>query len=197
MEDALEPKITTKNPYFHVKFLDCAVYMSKLFNQNDFELCVTLCWAIWWESCKRKHDNDGMISNLCVDWAFAFFDVVHASSSKRVLPGDTRQMKAAISWIPPAPNLFRLDVDAGFDIMRNKFSVGAIIRDSEGLIRGAHALNIRNPGSVLAAELLAIRYGMDLCLHVGFSGVYLLRLERGGASSTQSHFRIWSVEYLL
>lgn len=62
-------------------------------------------------------------------------------------------------------------MDAGFDIMRNKFSVGAIIRDSEGLTIGAHALSIRNPGSVLAPELLAIRYGMDLCLQVGLSQV--------------------------
>lgn len=155
----------------NAKFLDCAIYMSKICNQDDFELFVTLCWAIWWEYCKWKHDNDGKISNLCVDWAFAFFEVVHASSSKCVLQEDARQMKTASPWIPPAPNLFRLDVDAGFDILRNKFSVGAIIRDSEGLTRGAHAICIRNPGSVLAAELLAIRYGLDLCLQVGLSQV--------------------------
>lgn len=102
-------------------------------------------------------------------------------------------MIAAISWIPPSPNFFRLNVDVGFDLTRNKFSVGAIIRDSNGLTRGAHALITRIPDSVLAAEILAIRCGLDLCLQVGIiSGGYLLGFKGGGASSPQPHLRIWS-----
>lgn len=77
-----------------------------------------------------------------------------------------------------ASTFYRLDVDAGFDNNNNKFSVGAIIRDYQGahaiinsVTKGAHAIIIRNPGSVDAAEILAIRWGMDLCLHIGLSNV--------------------------
>lgn len=36
-------------------------------------------------------------------------------------------------------NMLRLDVDAGFDDIRNRFSVGAVIRDSFGSVRVASA----------------------------------------------------------
>ncbi|XP_073059549.1 uncharacterized protein [Primulina eburnea] len=106
-----------------------------------------------------------------VDWVYAFLDSVRYSRLKYAVSGCTSQTSADHLWKPPSPNFFRLDVDAGFDTKRNKFSVGAIIRDSRGVTRGAHALIICNPGSVLAAEILAIRSGIDLCLQVGMSSV--------------------------
>ncbi|XP_073047718.1 uncharacterized protein [Primulina eburnea] len=106
-----------------------------------------------------------------VDWVYAFLDSVRYSRLECDVSVCASQTSADHLWKPPSSNLFRLDVDAGFDTTRNKFSVGAIIRDSRGVIRGAHALIICNPGSVLAAEVLAIRCGIDLCLQVGVSSV--------------------------
>ncbi|XP_073313571.1 uncharacterized protein [Primulina huaijiensis] len=106
-----------------------------------------------------------------VDWVCTFLDSVRYSRLKCAIPVCTSQISSDHLWKPPSTNLFRLDVDAGFDTRRNRFSVGAIIRDSQGVTRGAHALIICNPGSVLAAEILAIRCGMDLCLQVGVASV--------------------------
>lgn len=39
------------------------------------------------------------------------------------------------------------------------------------MTKGAQAIITRNPGSVLAAQILAIRCGMDLCLQVGVYNV--------------------------
>lgn len=74
-------------------------------------------------------------------------------------------------WKPPIPSHFRLDVDAGYDLQLNRFSVAAVIRDSQGLVCIAKSISIRNPGSVIAAELLALRYGMEMCLVFGISNV--------------------------
>ncbi|XP_075499819.1 uncharacterized protein LOC142538372 [Primulina tabacum] len=152
-------------------FLDCALYVSKRFNQEEFELFVTLCWAIWRETCIRKHDTKGKSMKFRVDWVYAFLDSVRNSRLKCAISVSASQISADHLWKPPLPDLFRLDVDAGFDTRRNKLSVGAIIRDSREVTIGAHALIICNPGSVLAAEILAIRCGMDLCLQVGVSSV--------------------------
>lgn len=75
------------------------------------------------------------------------------------------------SWEPLLPNHFRLDVDAGFDNVRNRFSVGVMVRDAQVLVRGAQACLIRHPGFVKGAELVAIYYGLDFCLQLGFSNV--------------------------
>lgn len=40
------------------------------------------------------------------------------------------------NWIPPIQNHFRVDVDAGFDVKRNAFSIEAIICDYLGKLVG-------------------------------------------------------------
>lgn len=99
VDDALEAKITTKNLYIHVEASRDFI-PTELVNQDDFELFVTLCWAIWMESCKRNHDTEGKISSLCVDWVYAFFDAVRASSLKCAIPVDSTQLTTTTSWIP-------------------------------------------------------------------------------------------------
>ncbi|XP_073051243.1 uncharacterized protein [Primulina eburnea] len=75
------------------------------------------------------------------------------------------------TWAPPMNSQYRLDVDAGFDSIRDKYSVGMVVRDAQGRVRGAKACPIRFPGSVACAELLAIRMGMDFCLGLGLDNV--------------------------
>lgn len=78
-------------------------------------------------------------------------------------------------WELPAPNNLRLYVDAGFDAARNRFSVGAVVRDDQGIVRGAAACVIRDPGTVIRAELCAIRFVMKFCLKLGMKDVCLLK----------------------
>ncbi|XP_073133667.1 uncharacterized protein [Henckelia pumila] len=54
---------------------------------------------------------------------------------------------------------------------RNKASVGVVVRNSQGVVLGAMAESIRNPGSVLGAELIAIRSGMDFCIRNGYLNI--------------------------
>lgn len=54
---------------------------------------------------------------------------------------------------------FKPDVDAGYKEFEGRFSVGAVIRNQLGHICVASAKRIQNPGSVLAAELIAIKVG--------------------------------------
>ncbi|XP_073023413.1 uncharacterized protein [Primulina eburnea] len=106
-----------------------------------------------------------------VDWAYAMMENFRKYSLAVSSGNNDAQISLEDKWVPPLPNYFRLDVDAGFDIRNNKFSVGAVVRNTLGQVCGAHASPIRYPGSVACAELLAIRNGMDLCLRVGLTNV--------------------------
>ncbi|XP_073129001.1 uncharacterized protein [Henckelia pumila] len=53
-------------------------------------------------------------------------------------------------WVKPPSGHFRLDVDAGFDDIKGRFSVGIIIRDCNGEIIAAQVSPIRNPDSLEA-----------------------------------------------
>ncbi|XP_073291059.1 uncharacterized protein [Primulina huaijiensis] len=90
-------------------------------------------------------------------------------------------------WVPPLPNYFRLDVDASFDIINNKFSVGAVVRNTMGKVCGAQASPIRCLGSVNCAELLANRSGMDLCLRIGLSNVCIFSDSLEAVKMVLSH----------
>lgn len=57
-------------------FIECVLYVLKCFNQDDFELFVTLCLAIWSEICKRKHASSGKRNSIGVTWVYAMFDSV-------------------------------------------------------------------------------------------------------------------------
>lgn len=62
-------------------------------------------------------------------------------------------------------------MDAGFDDHKNKFSVGIVVRDFKGQVRGASACNIRHHESMKGAKLHAIRHGMEFCLCFGLTGI--------------------------
>lgn len=74
-------------------------------------------------------------------------------------------------WQPPPSNMLRLDVDAGCDMCKNRFSVGVIVRDYNGTVLGAKACLLRHATSVKCAELYAIRFGIDFCLAQGYTNV--------------------------
>lgn len=74
------------------------------------------------------------------------------------------------SWKPLLPNHFILD-DVRFDSISNRYSTGIVIRDDKGGVCDANDCSIRNPGTVVGAELMAIRCGMNFCLHLGLTNV--------------------------
>lgn len=85
-------------------------------------------------------------------------------------------------WRPTPLDHFRVDVDAGFDDDKGFYTVGAVIRDSQGVLVAALASPIRNPSSVICGELTALIYGLIYAKIVSCttSGSFLTRLKRCG-----------------
>lgn len=66
-----------------------------------------------------------------------------------------------------------LNVDSRYDVVIGHFSVGAVTRDHDGIVRAASSCGIRCPGFVLSAELYAILHGIKFAVHEGFVNVLI------------------------
>ncbi|XP_075515817.1 uncharacterized protein LOC142550627 [Primulina tabacum] len=64
-------------------------------------------------------------------------------------------------------------VERGFNEQKSVFSVGAVMRDHRGFICVASGRGIRHPGSVVAAELNAILFGLKLAVQSNYRNVWL------------------------
>ncbi|XP_073298281.1 uncharacterized protein [Primulina huaijiensis] len=147
----------------HVPTADCGLVLSKELLKEDFELFVMMSWAIWYEVCKINNSITRLQKELRIDWAVALLDVYRRSSTLDRYSQLDGSLATDHVWHPPLPNQLRLDVDAGCCQLRNKFSVGVVLRNSVGGVVGAKACLIRPSSSVKGAELMAIQEGMDFC----------------------------------
>lgn len=125
-----------------------------------------LCWTVWSETCKQSHSQGGVLRDFNIDWVYSLLDAFHSSNKDFVIKCEDQNSQEPF-WVPPARNHWFFNVDAGFYDVNHMFSVGAMIRDSQGMVRGALASVVRHPESVIRAELIAIRREMALCLSIG------------------------------
>ncbi|XP_073271551.1 uncharacterized protein [Primulina huaijiensis] len=65
----------------------------------------------------------------------------------------------------------RLDVDAAFRDQQNSFGVAGVLRNSDGNLILAFGRRIEKPLSVVHAELIALKMGLDQLRESGFSNV--------------------------
>lgn len=153
-------------------FTDIAIEISKKFKIDQVEGFAMLCWAVWKETCNQSHLNGGSSINLNVGWVPSLLEAYHSASNVCVIRREDQNPQEQV-WVLPVMNQWSLNVDTSFDTVKQKYSVGAVIRNSMGLIRGALTCVIRNHGSVTRAELLAIRQGMEFCLRIGLNDVHV------------------------
>ena len=67
---------------------------------------------------------------------------------------------------PKLRSLYKLNVDASIPKSSNFVGVGAVIRNSSGLVMAALAQNLPGKFTVKEAEALALRYGLSWALDV-------------------------------
>lgn len=148
-------------------FMDCALFIENFYSWELLELFVIMSWAIWFEVCSRSHVVGKTSSGINIDWVYRYLEAFRMASHLCPTLPLVAQSSSASAWTVHLRNQYRVDVDAGFDVGRHAFSVGAIIRDFQGSVVRAKAHVIRHPGSVKCAELAVILFGLKLCLWMG------------------------------
>lgn len=131
---------------------------------QEFEIWVILLWKVWLHICDLKHDKGWEHEPISEEqeriiWQ-AFQEArecMRTSMFLGIQPGERK-------WQEPARGTYRVDVDTMFNIARNKYGVGVIVRDCGRNIVAAMARPISHPGSASRGEVLAIMYGIIFCM---------------------------------
>lgn len=109
-----------------------------------------------------------------IDYAVNYLETFH-NSSRLCSKVDRAVIVGSVSsQIILSQNHFRVEVDAGFDVKKNAFSFGVVVRDDCGKLVEAEARVIRHPGTVLNGELTAILEGLRICQSRNFSFAIIL-----------------------
>ncbi|XP_073061932.1 uncharacterized protein [Primulina eburnea] len=157
----------------HLSFMLCSMTLNDHSSKYDFELFVMQTWAIWKDICFRKHNLVRSNYSLKINMISSYLEEFHKAKRLWIPDPVAKHNGRVLKWTKPPLGHFRLDVDAGFYEQKGVFSVGAVIRDHLGFICVASGWGIRHPGSVVAAELNAILFGLKLAVQSNYRNVWV------------------------
>lgn len=110
-------------------FVDYGILLSKVVSKEDFELFVTIVWAVWSEICKELHACVPPTMDIKIAWPILLCEIFH-NASKQCSSMCNSSYEV---WKSPLPNKLRLDVDVGYNSLKNEFSV-AVVQNSLDMI---------------------------------------------------------------
>ncbi|XP_073057409.1 uncharacterized protein [Primulina eburnea] len=137
-------------------------------------------WKLLWslripqkDICFWKHNLVRSNYSLKVNWIPSYLEEFQKAKRLWIPDPVAKHSDRVLKWTKPPLGHFRLDVDAGFHEQKGVFSVGAVITDHRGFICAASGRGIRHPGSVVAAELNAILFGLKLAVQGNYRNVWV------------------------
>jgi ribonuclease HI len=136
-------------------------------------LTVTL-WAIW--LARRKAIHEEIFQNPMSTHGFinSYLEELKLLPKpvqvSRVLPPNPR-LRAR--WVPPAPGLFKFNVDASVARSGELGAAAAFCRDSNGVYQGASSIVIRGVTDPLTLEAIACREALALADDLGVNRIHV------------------------
>ncbi|XP_073014526.1 uncharacterized protein [Primulina eburnea] len=148
--------------------MDLCLWLKEQFPKPAFEEFAILTWAVWREKQNFLHSDKKNPSATTVSWSSAVLpDFRKARVKEKIIIAAPRVNLEKI-WTPPSPCSLKLNVDAAVNFEKNQFSIGGVVRDSQGRLLLAFGKQINKPLLVVHGELLAIREGIILLYDKGF-----------------------------
>ncbi|KAL5813762.1 hypothetical protein ACOSQ4_024403 [Xanthoceras sorbifolium] len=136
-----------------------------------------------WESVEHVFWDCGWVkSSVCLStdsvWSKAVayvqdFDVACAQKA----PPSVSSGSGLQCWVPPPPDVFKLNVDAAFDKLNGKIGLGMVVRNAGGDVVLAAALSFKGGTSVVVGEAQAVLEGILLAGNRGFRPLPLNHIE--------------------
>uniref|UniRef100_A0A803QAN3 Reverse transcriptase domain-containing protein n=1 Tax=Cannabis sativa TaxID=3483 RepID=A0A803QAN3_CANSA len=100
---------------------DYLLYLSSMYNQEDFELLICIMWGIWSDRNRLFHGGQPRPRSSIMVYVTNFHQDFIRANKTTVPPADTNQsrphtgtnntMQKAVPWTPPAINGFKMNVD--------------------------------------------------------------------------------------
>nr|XP_023912496.1 uncharacterized protein LOC112024088 [Quercus suber] len=133
----------------------------------DLETFFGVAWAVWYNrnqvafeaKCQMPDQIWGFARNYLQDYkgTLAILNINPAKKNNR--------------WTPPPPGVFKINVDGATSVDSRNSSVGAIIRDSCGVVIAACGKYLQGQFSVSEVEALAVESGILLAQSMKLSQI--------------------------
>ncbi|XP_019151923.1 PREDICTED: uncharacterized protein LOC109148642 [Ipomoea nil] len=142
---------------------------------NMVEKVVIICWAIWENRNQMVWKAQGMDPRTMVRIALAYVtdwkSAQQGYSTAMVNP--TPIQTPSTTWSPPLSDYCKLNIDVAMDFGRSRMGFGWILRDSEGIVKGAAMSMMVGIYSVKEAEAIGAREALSWIKKKGWSHVIL------------------------
>ncbi|XP_073059735.1 uncharacterized protein [Primulina eburnea] len=173
----------------HTNTLEICLWLKENQPKAVFEEMAIHAWAIWKEKQSFLHGDRRKSMADIITWSAAMIEDFRKARLKEGITCPVERRNKEGSWEPPRPSALKLNVDASVNEERHMYSVGGVVRDSQGRLLLAFGKQINQPITVVHRELLAIREGIKLLYEKG-----LRRLEVDAAvNETNDNYSIGGV----
>ncbi|KAF4389941.1 hypothetical protein G4B88_003424 [Cannabis sativa] len=133
--------------------------MGKNCSKQKFETFLGLSWLVWSQRNQQIFQNKSTPLESWTPWALDYID---NSLQKATDSREVKKAKGISSWLAPPTGAYMLNCDAAISKDQQGSGVAAVIKDSLGRLIAAEALFQTDCVSVLLAECLPIRVGLNL-----------------------------------
>ncbi|XP_075489609.1 uncharacterized protein LOC142528443 [Primulina tabacum] len=151
--------------------MEICIWLKYQMPEDEFEYLAIHTWAIWREKRKFLHGDNRkpMIENI--PWSSAMLSEFQKVRMMETISCQSERGSQEKTWKPPRSSTPRLNVDAVVNEDQNQYSVGEVVRDTQGRLFLAFGKQINQPISVVHGELLAIREDIKLFYEKCFQNV--------------------------
>ncbi|KAL5758152.1 hypothetical protein ACOSP7_020763 [Xanthoceras sorbifolium] len=143
---------------FHGSPLDFLSLCRSSFSHPDFDSFCVILWRSWFRRNSALFSGKLLPAEEIVPWSESFLSEFQTAN-------------VSILWAAPSPGWFKINSDAAVDSVNKRVSFGVVIRDSYGHILAALAEPYPVLVSVVVAEAMVIRRGLQFASALGFHPV--------------------------
>ncbi|KAF4380840.1 hypothetical protein G4B88_009687 [Cannabis sativa] len=139
--------------------LEFLMFMENQCSKQKFDMFLGLSWLVWSQRNQRIFQKKNTNLSSWLPWALDYLDntLIHTHTSSNP---KTEQRK--LIWCPPPAGTVMVNCDAGFGKNQQGSGMAAVARDQEGNLVAAEVIYTEGYISVLMAEVLAIKLGLQL-----------------------------------
>jgi ribonuclease HI len=152
------------SPLSFISWLDHVISHSP---SDVISYVLSLCYGIWFARNKSCFDGKQNLVEDIVRKAWAIVDDYNLMLNTHVSSDNPEPSNSPISWNPPPPNCYKVNVDAAGPT-NNMWGIGVVIRDSYGDVAAAATWIVEAIPDPDVGEALGVRLAIQFALDMGF-----------------------------
>ena len=154
-----------------VDFLYILENLMTRLDDDQMQLMVTVAWQIWFRRNSIVFGGDMVAPGVVMQRAKDQVEAWCSATKRMIIPPDIYVHPSAITWTRPPYGIVKVNWDASVNKYQNKMGVGAVVRDSHGVVLGMYCMTRSFITSPSVAETVGAWAAMKLAKWMGLQRV--------------------------